>query len=205
MSKLTVFIDESGTLPDVTDKFIVMSALITAYPEQLARILSKFRKKTPKKGSRKNERLVPEFKFHYVGQLTRQSVLTEINRQNIRIYILVVDKMGRKIADTPTNYFKLVRTLIGLVLGQEQEVGQIILDSHFNVKVKSLELGSSLKSTFPDVKIMQADSKIDSRIDLADFVAGAVLRKYNKQDLQFVDIFADQIKIERVIRWNGLN
>lgn len=203
MNKSTIFIDESGTLPDTQDQYIILAALATSHPNPLSNILGKFRKNTPKKGSRKNEHLVPEFKFHYVGELTRRNALMEINSLNARIYILVVDKMGRKIADTASNYFKLLKLLIEIVLKQE-DINQIKLDRHFRKGVKLMELDKKLATAFKDVEILQVDSLTDSRIDLADFIAGAMLRKYNKYDNQFACIFADQIKVERMVKWNEL-
>ncbi len=146
---------------------------------------------------------MPEFKFHYVGELTRRNVLTEINSLNARIYILVVDKMGRKIADTANNYFKLLKLLIQIILKQE-DVAQIKVGRHFRKGIKLLELDEKLAATFKGVEILQTDSLADSRIDLADFIAGAMLRKYNKHNDQFACIFADQIKVEKKVKWNEL-
>lgn len=98
---MVIFIDESGTLPDVLDRYIVLAALVAPNPHGLEKILPKFRKKTPSKGSRKKEKKVPEFKFHYVGDIIRRRVLEEIISKNVKIYILVVNKMGRKIKDGP--------------------------------------------------------------------------------------------------------
>lgn len=67
---MVIFIDESGTLPDALDRYIVLAALVVSSTQGLEKILPKFRKKTPSKGSRKKEKKAPEFKFHYVGNIT---------------------------------------------------------------------------------------------------------------------------------------
>lgn len=201
--KTTIFIDESGTLPDTKDKFVVMAALASNDPLSLANILPKFRKNLPKKGARKRERVVPEFKFHYVGSLTRRKVLEDITKKDVRIYVLIVDKLNRKIADTPQNYSKLLKTLIRLVLPKEP-LSIIYVDKHYNSKFKTESLQNEIKKDFPQIDIFQTDSLIDSRIDLADFIAGAILRKYNLGDLKFAQIISGKIVKEKLIKWNEL-
>lgn len=198
-----IFIDESGTLPDKDDKYIVISALIVSNPRGLEKILSKFRKKTPLKGSRKKERQTKEFKFHYVGDITRKKVLAEIASKDIKIFLLVVDKMGRKILDTPENYGKLIKYLIQIILKQEKPK-EIFLDKHFGNKNDSKKLQLILESINDLVKFLQVDSISDTRIDLADFIAGAVLKKYRTKDKVFYQIISSKIICETVIEWNKL-
>ena len=45
MKKTTVYIDESGTLPDPQDKVIVITAVATDFPQQLDMILQSVRKR----------------------------------------------------------------------------------------------------------------------------------------------------------------
>lgn len=201
---MVIFIDESGTLPDVTDKYIVLVALVSFNPEQLKNILPKFRKKTPGKGPRKKERVVKEFKFHYVGEITRIKVLLELNTKSIKVYALVVDKMGRKIADTPQNYGKLIEHLIKKVK-QKENLKEVHLDKHFGNKNDTDKLQSLLESRLNrDLDIRQINSMQDSRIDLADFVAGAILRKYRGSDLIFYKIIKPKIIKEEIKKWNEL-
>ncbi|MCL4366209.1 DUF3800 domain-containing protein [Patescibacteria group bacterium] len=202
--RTTIFIDESGTLPDTNDKFIVMIALASTEPALLTNILPKYRKKLPKKGIRRKEIMVPEFKFHYVGSLTRRKVLEDLAKKHIKIYTLIINKLNRKIADTPRNYSKLLKALIKLILS-ENPIASIYIDKHFNSEFKSETLQNEIKKDFPQVDILQTDSRIDSRIDLADFIAGAVLRKYNLSDPDFTDIISNKIVKEKLVKWNELS
>ncbi len=202
--KTTILIDESGTLPDNRDKFIVLAALISTDSISLAKILPKFRKKLPKKGARKKEIIVPELKFHYAGSLTRKKVLENITKENVKIYALIIDKLNRKIADTPDNYSKLLKALLELISGKEEFVIAHI-DKHFNSKIKIEALQNKIKISFPKIEILQIDSLTDSRIDLADFIAGAFLRKYNLSDPSFTEIISSKIVKEKLVKWNELD
>lgn len=202
--KTTIFIDESGTLPDSRDKFIVLAALISTDPTSLAKILPKFRKKLPKKGRRKKEAQVPELKFHYAGSLTRRKVLENLTKEKVRIYALIVDKLNRKIADTPENYSKLLKALLELISAKEEFV-IVYVDKHFNSKIKIETLRNKIRADLPKIKVLQTDSRIDSRIDLADFIAGAILRKYNLSDPSFTEIISGKIVKEKLVKWNELD
>lgn len=200
---MVIFIDESGTLPDVSDRYIVLAALVASNSQGLEKILPKFRKKTPIKGSRKKEKQVIEFKFHYVGDITRRRVLEEIISKNIKIYILIVNKMGRKIKDSPENYGKLVKSLTFYLIKRENPK-KILIDKHFGNKSDTEKLQAILDSISDKVNFQQVDSVADSRIDLADFVAGANLRKLRTDDKTFYNIISPKITWEKTKKWNEL-
>lgn len=200
---MVIFIDESGTLPDIADKYIVLAALVASNPKGLEKILPKFRKKIPSKGSRKKEKQVREFKFHYVGDITRRRVLEEIISKDVKIYILVVNKLGRKIKDNPENYGKLVKNL-ALYLIKKENPKEILVDKHFGNKSDTEEFQSILDSISNKVNFQQVDSVADPRIDLADFVAGATLRKLRADDETLYKIILPKITWEKTKDWNKL-
>ncbi len=200
---MVIFIDESGTLPDAIDRYIVLAALVTINPNGLKKILPKFRKKTSNKGTRKKEKKVPEFKFHYVGNITRKKVLEGLVSKEIKIYLLIVDKMGRKIKDTPVNFGKLIKSLTAPLIKRE-DPREIYVDKHFGNKANSEDLQVILDSISDQVKFYQVDSITDSRVDLADFVAGSMLRKLRIGDETFYNIIAPKITWEKTRKWNKL-
>jgi len=201
---MDIFIDESGTLPDIADKYIVVVALVSYNPEELRNILPKFRKKIPTKGSRRREKILREFKFHYVGGITRRKVLEEIISKNIKIYALVVDKIGRKITDKPENYGGLIKALVDS-FKEGEDIKDIYIDKHFAAKETTSKLQSFLERNIKgNFKFSQIDSLRDSRIDLADFLAGAIFRKYRASDPTFYEIIAAKIVKEERKKWNEL-
>lgn len=200
---MIIFIDESGTLPDVADRYIVIAALVAQSAQGLEKILPKFRKKTPPKGSRKKERQVKEFKFHYVGDITRRKVLTEIIAKDVRFYLLMVDKMGRKIPDTPKNYGKLVKGLV-LPLIKNESPKEMFFDKHFASKSDTKALQDIIDSINPEIKFSQVDSITDPRVDLADFIAGATLRMLRAKNETFYNIILSKIAWKESRKWNEL-
>ncbi len=200
---MVIFIDESGTLPDKSDRYIILAALVADNPDRLDKILPKFRRKTPTKGPRKKEKQVKEFKFHYVGDITKEKVLKEIASLNIKIYLLVVDKIGRKIPDTPENYGKLIKRLI-LVLIKKEHPKQVYFDKHFSSKSDTEKFETLLNLISQQIQFKQVDSLADPRIDLADFIAGAALRKYRANDNTFYNIILSKVIWEKVESWNKL-
>lgn len=200
---MIIFIDESGTLPDVADRYIVIAALVAQLAQGLEKILPKFRKKTPPKGSRKKERQVKEFKFHYVGDITRRKVLTEIIAKDVRVYLLMVDKMGRKIPDTPKNYGKLVKGLV-LPLIKNESPKEMFFDKHFASKSDTKALQDIIDSINPEIKFSQVDSITDPRVDLADFIAGATLRMLRAKNETFYNIILSKIAWKESRKWNEL-
>lgn len=165
--------------------------------------MPKFRNKIPTKGSRKKEKLIKEFKFHYVGDITRRKVLEEIASNDIKIYILIVDKMGRKIQDSPENYGKLIKNLSSYLIRKEIPK-EILIDKHFGNRSDTQELQSILDSINHQIEFKQVDSIADPRIDLADFIAGAILRKLRINDETFYNIFFHKITLIKNKKWNKL-
>ncbi len=73
MKKITVFIDESGTLPDPKDKVVIVAAVGTDIPEKIDVIIKEIRKKG------KFRKQTCELKFYTSGDRTRTSFLKRIN------------------------------------------------------------------------------------------------------------------------------
>lgn len=70
--KITIFIDESGTLPDAKDKVIVMAAVGTDVPKMLLEVVKKARKKIK---FFKKEKQISEIKFYRASKRTKLAYL----------------------------------------------------------------------------------------------------------------------------------
>lgn len=73
-SKIFVFVDESGTLPDKDDKYFVLSAVISKNPSELTNVANKLRKKSDSK-----HKLQSEIKFYKSGEHTIVKYLSYLN------------------------------------------------------------------------------------------------------------------------------
>ncbi len=68
MKKFTIFIDESGTLPDPKDKIVIVAAVGVDNPSEIFDINNKVRKKIK---FLKKEKEIPEIKFYRAGKHTK--------------------------------------------------------------------------------------------------------------------------------------
>jgi len=176
---ITIFIDESGTLPDLNDKFIVISGVgikkIKEAENIHSRVLGSLRRKKTQ---------LQEIKFYYAGRKTKHQFLSGIVSANFEIFILIVDKKGRKIIDSPENYGLLVADVMNEInFWYKNEKIDFIVDRHFYRKVDQIKFQKILKKQVnKDMKIKQVDSRQNPLVNIADMVAGATLRKYNSKN-----------------------
>jgi len=197
---LTILIDESGTLPDPRDKFIVVSGVeirkIKEAQNIYSRILTSLRQRKIQLG---------EIKFYHAGQGTKRQFLSGIVSANFEIFVLVVDKKNRKIADTPENYAILITDLVNEInLWYKTEEINLVIDKHFHRVIDQDRFEQILKMKVnKDLKyqMKQVDSKQNPLVNMADMVAGAVLWKYSGKNLEFYNLIKENIVIEKIISW----
>lgn len=197
MKKITVFIDESGTLPDPKDRVVVVAAVGASFPERIKHIIKAVRKRG------KFEKEVGEVKFYTSGDKSRTLFLEKVVEEDFDIFVLTVEKMGRKIPDTPKHFALLCWLLLTDVFNFYPSVKQVIFDKHFHREKDIEEFNKNLKGLvgekLPPVK--HVNSKEDKKVNVADMVAGAVLAKETGKGDRFYKIFRDQIISETRINW----
>jgi len=197
---LTIFIDESGTLPDPKDKFIVICGVGVEKIKEAENIFSRIRTSL-----RQRKIKVQEIKFYYAGQNTKRQFLSGLVSANLKIFALIIEKKGRKIADTPENFGILVAELINEInLWYKVKKINLVLDRHFHRKVDEERFNQFLKSKInKNVKyqIRHVDSRQNFLVNIADMAAGAILWKYSGKDLQFYNLIKENIIIEKIVSW----
>jgi len=197
---LTIFIDESGTLPDIKDKFIVICGVGVEKIKEAENIFSRIRTSL-----RQRKIKVQEIKFYYAGQNTKRQFLSGLVSANLKIFALVIEKKGRKIADIPENFGILVAELVNeMIFWYKVKKINLVLDRHFYRKVDEDRLNKLLKSKInKDVKyqIRHVDSRQNFLVNIADMAAGAILWKYSGKDLQFYNLIKENIIIEKIVSW----
>ena len=196
-----IFIDESGTLPDPKDKFIVICGVAVERVKESENIFSRIRTSL-----RQRKIKVQEIKFYYAGRNTKWQFLSGLVSANLKIFGLIVDKKGRKIADTPENFGILVAELVNEInLWYKVKKINLVLDRHFHRKVDEDRLNQLLKSKInkKDLKyqIRHVDSRRNFLVNIADMAAGAILWKYGGKDLQFYNLIKENIIIEKIVNW----
>lgn len=194
--KTTIFIDESGTLPDIKDEVIVVAAVGTHTPGHLGQLFNKVRK-TLKKSNR-----LSEIKFYTAGDKTKEVFFKHLIKEDLGIFILVVDKKGRKIPDTPKHFALLCWLLLSEVANFYSEIKEIVFDRHFHQK-QDLDAFNSFLEEFLgfQAKLTHVDSKQAVEVNTADMIAVAVLAFIRGRNSNFYKIFEDKIISEIKINW----
>jgi len=197
---ITIFIDESGTLPDPKDKFIVICGVGVERIKEAENIFSRIRASL-----RQRKIKVQEIKFYYAGRNTKWQFLSGLVSANLKIFALVVDKKGRKIADIPENFCILVAELVNEInLWYRFKKINLILDRHFHRKIDEEKFNKFLKLKI-NKEVRYQIRHIDSRqiflVNIADMAAGAILWKYSGKDLQFYNLIKENIIIEKIVSW----
>ena len=200
-----IFIDESGTLADPADRFVVVAAVASKNASSLVKLIPKARKRLPPKRKLKRERLISEFKFRSVGDKTKGRILKEISKADLALFVAVIDKERRSVSDNPKNYAILVWTVLGQCV-KNLEIGSVVIDRHFNQNGKQKQFNEEIYSLAKrTLTIIHADSLVDSRVDLADFVAGAILRAVRNKDSRFKEIIRAKIAFEKLYSWRKIS
>lgn len=81
--KISILIDESGTLPDPKDKVIIMAAVGVNAQEVLLSVLKKTRKSM---SCNKKEKTVSEINFYKAGERTKAVYLKELSSADVNIF-----------------------------------------------------------------------------------------------------------------------
>lgn len=196
MKKITVYIDESGTLPDPKDKLVIVAAVGTSSPESIDAILKQTKKKYALKKS------TGELKFYTAGDKTKKLFFETIAKHDFSLYILIVDKMGRKIPDTPDNYAAVCCLLINDVLTFSSDVKTLIFDRHFSRQTDLDRFNYALNKIINrQMSVLHVQSIKEKRVNIADMIAGATLAKETDKNIQFYKIFEKKVVSVKRINW----
>jgi hypothetical protein len=198
-----IYIDESGNLTDPNDPFVVIAALVAGQHDvKLKRIISKERRRLRMaKGKQKKERKVTEFKFRSIGDRTKQRILERLGKQKVELFLFVLEKGDRVIADTPGNYAWLVWQLLAECLKRYPKA-PVIIDSHFGLAERREAFDTLIAEKMGrPVAITHSDSNLDAGVGLADFVAGAVLYRCRQGDSRFEAAFREKVVWRTSRKW----
>lgn len=196
MTGITVFVDESGTLPDPKDRVIVVAAVGTDSPEKLDLLF----KQLLERGKLKKP--ASELKFYTSGDKTKIAFFEKIAHENFAIFVLTVEKMGRKIADTPEHFAILCWLLLDDVLNLYQNVTSIIFDRHFSSDVDVDRFNKALTRLLnKEVDLKHVGSDQEKRVNVADMIAGAVLAKQTGKTAKFYEIFEKEVISFKTLNW----
>lgn len=183
-------------MPDPKDKVTVIGAVGTKTPERFEKIIKGIQRKTRLK------KTTGELKFYTAGDKTKRLFFERIAKEEIDIFILSIDKMGRKIPDTYENYAILCWLLLEDVFDFYKEVRQIVFDCHFSRLQDINSFNRRLEDLLhKKLKVAHVDSKKDKKVNVADMIAGAVLAKETGKEQEFYKLMKNKIVSERRLNW----
>lgn len=194
---LTIFIDESGTLPDPQGQVVILAAVSASRTVGLDELI----KKTKSKRSQKEKPF--ELKFYTAGDKTKFDFFKNLAKKETAIFLLIVDKAKRKIADTPENYavlsWLLLESIFNLYVGNHI----IIFDRHFHQDQDIEEFNTILLGHLSQKpkELKHVDSKKNYLVTVADMVAGATLAKESEKDSKFYEMIKSHIISETKLNW----
>ena len=210
MATIHVYVDESGDLgaPNGTS-FITIAALATDNNGRIERIPQIIRKKRLKKSLIRK----PELKFHNSDDRIRQKVLSMLIQENdFQIVALTINKKkaGKSLQTMKDEFYRhfcVVLVTEILKLNHPEDDFLFVFDErpkskdspiefelniHEEIRRKYIALGIPV----PRLHTSRMDSQKSRGVQVADFVAGAIHRKYESNNSKFYDIVAPSISKE---------
>lgn len=202
------YLDES---PALSDNALFFCVDIISTSDKISRRLQNIVKRARKRTVKKKLKSLSELKFHNSDERTRAYVLKAIAEQDVKIVVVVIDKEGRKVKDTPLNYGIAVGATITQCLSV-YPVLNLTLDKKFTKEGQEAEflriVQETVETLAPKNKSIvfnpPKDSKEDILLQLADFVVGAMQAKYNNQESHYAGIIKAKISVEKIIKWTKL-
>ena len=202
--KKYIYLDESGDLginSEKSSKTFVIALLITADNLSLARCVKKTRQKMHKQMS-----AIPELKAFKSDEKTRNRLLNEFSKTNSDIHYIVLDKLKNKglfkehkhklynyIAASIVNEIHLVSSdKIELVVDRRKL--KLIEKEEFDKQVLQAFSGSKT-----NVRISHRDSCSCKELQVVDFIAWSIFRKYELKDEEYYSKIANKIKTSKRI------
>lgn len=191
-----LIIDESGRLADRNDRYLVFAAVVADTLVGLDKVVTSVSKKM------KNRLRPHEIKFSTTGDKTRVNVLERIKSKRIQIYVLTIDKEGRKIVDNVENYSLMISFLVREVLKKFPGATHCFIDRHFTYITQREKFNDLLqKQAGKKLFIEHLDSQQNTIISLPDFVAGAFRLGHSKNEGTFARIIERHVIKEFIYTW----
>ncbi len=152
---------------------------------------------------RTREHYAKGFEFHFNALTTkklREKTLSALQTANFKAWALIVDKttipQPLRILDGMDFYLYLVTELIDRIPIKVREKGTLILDEVGSANVALVKLKRMLKVRGIQhgfSRVFFRRSRSEDLIQVADLVAGAILRRDTKNDSEAVDYIRDKL------------
>lgn len=203
-----MYIDESGDLGEYGTKYFTIAGVIVDNPAILSRIIKRLRKIKLKKKIKE----LPEIKANNSDNRVKEFILKKLSLSECRIIAIVINK-----ADVKKHLFdakeKLYNYLCGILvkrIGSGVDNLQIIIDQKHTNSLLREDLSNYLKNKMCLINNnlkLEVDHRISqslNELQVVDFVAWCINRKFNTNEDYYFNIIKDKIiDIENIRIWNN--
>lgn len=207
MNSIHIYLDESGDLgfSSKSSKYFVVAALLPKDMLRIEKCITKVRKeRLPNKYKK-----ISELKYHNSDNIIKRRILQCISRAEIDIAYAVLRKrhVHEKLRNKPNILYNfLCGSLIGNIfrIYHINNKVKIIVDRSmtginreaFDEYIGYMALMNKTEMFNPDyLEISHVDSSQDKCIQAVDFVAGAIARKYEREESVFYDVIDENVCI----------
>jgi len=197
MGVLHVFIDESGDLGRKGGKYFIVAAVVSENPGELEAIIKRAKKYRKKKKFRK----LPEFKANYADRPLRERILRALSGSNSKIYALAIEKsrMHEGLFDAKERFFNFICGVLLRIIVKNVSSVEIVIDRRTGNRSMLEDINayaaSKIRQINPEIKIRisHEDSMVSLPLQVADFAAWAVHRKYEAGDSSYYSLISSRM------------
>ncbi|MEM3334089.1 MAG: DUF3800 domain-containing protein [Thermoplasmata archaeon] len=207
--KIFVYIDESGDLGKFGTDYFTVAGVVVEEPLILKRIIKKIRQRKLKKSIKQ----LPELKANKTNEFVKKAILKKISDSNLKIFAIVVEKTKilphlYDVKDRLYNY--ICRILIDEIVEENYVSVHIIVDKKYTNTLIRENFNSYIQKKINEknshivVNIEHRDSQATPELQVVDFVAWAINRKFNSNDeIYYRMIEKNIVNKERILLWKN--
>ncbi|RIK26816.1 MAG: hypothetical protein DCC52_09900 [Chloroflexi bacterium] len=198
-----VFGDESGGLANPQDRFAVVAAVGTPDPRKLDRVAKYLRTWLLQRG--KAHQRIDELHFYNAREETRRKLLARLAEETeVEIYLAILEKPQKIIANSAENYARTLWPILKEILARNPD-SVFAFDKRFSKLSERDQVLRMLEGwAGKALRFEQVDSQQNPRIQIADFVAGAALAKYQREEDAYLALVNAQIVQEFWLQWDEI-
>lgn len=192
-----MYIDESGDLGEFGSNYFTVAGIIVDNPMILTRIIKKLRHQKLKKKIKE----LSEIKANNSDKRVREYVLKKVRRENCDIIAIVVEKKAImkhlfNVKEKLYNYLcgilmKKIPVEDGkLIVTIDQKYTNTLLKEDFNnyIKKKCCQISDKVS-----IEIYHKLSQSSNELQVVDFIAWSINRKFNAGDDYYYNLIEDKI------------
>lgn len=186
--------DVSFNFAKGASRYFVTTLIATHSPDSVRQLLADLRKESKLPESY-------EFKFHRMtSESIRQRVFTALAKADFEAWAILVDKASLPMTFRTMNglefYLYFVTELISAIPDEKQQNATLILDEfsatpNMRNELRRIMDARGIHRQFK--RVMIRESKSESLIQVADLVAGSILRRDTKHDSGAYDLIAEKM------------